>query len=886
MISKKVRQSFLDYFRKNGHHIVPSASLIPAADPTLLFTNAGMNQFKDIFLGQRETITYRRIADSQKCIRVAGKHNDLEDVGKDTHHHTFFEMLGNWSFGDYYKEEAIRFAWELLTVEWDLPEERLWPTVFREDDEAAGLWPKISGLPSSRVVRFDEDENFWEMGDTGPCGPCSEILMLRDNYSVSEGLNPVDNPDAFIELWNLVFIQFNRSLNEPLKELPEKHIDTGMGFERITSVLQEKSSNYDTDLFTPLFALIQEITGKPYGGGNSPNDIAFRVIADHIRALVFAIGDGVVPSNEGRGYVIRRILRRAVKYGRNLGIYEPFLYKLIVPLTGTMGEAFPELPDKQDYITKMIRSEEDSFGQTIDRGIEIFEEEAAKLRKAGRQDFPGGTAFKLHDTYGFPLDLTELLASEKELTVDRERFNEEMSRQKERSRRDRGATVYEDAGTKSGPRKKTRFSYRDMELPAKIIKILSDEGEPLASAPTGSHVTLYLDKTPFYGESGGQIGDQGAISLVSGKGTAVISDTQSPSPGETAHIGEVVEGTVTLGAQVTASIDENRRLAIMRNHTASHLLHRALRDVLGNHVNQAGSLVAPDHLRFDFNHFQKMTPEELIRVEEMVNDTVRKDLKVTAKQKVPYQQAIDEGAMALFGEKYGDTVRMITVDGYSRELCGGTHVTRTGQIGFFKILSESSAAAGIRRIEAVTGESAGKWAAHEQRILDDVRSILSVKEEDLIPRLTQLVEERKILEKELKTLKAEAAIPEFRNAIDNAEKIDADVLFCSGLLTVEDTDELKKYGDMFRDEVKSGVGVFGIRQNGKAILMTVVTDDLVSQNRLHAGKIVKEIAAIVGGGGGGRPHLATAGGKNADKLPDALKEARSIVLKHYGLNKE
>ena len=886
MQSKDVRQSFLDYFNKNGHQIIPSASLIPAADPTLLFTNAGMNQFKDIFLGHRETITFRRVANSQKCIRVAGKHNDLEDVGKDTYHHTFFEMLGNWSFGDYYKEEAIRLAWELFTKEWDLPRERLWPTIFREDDEAARLWAKVTGIPSSRVVRFDERENFWEMGDTGPCGPCSEILMLRDEHSSDGNLNPVDNPDAFIELWNLVFIQFNRSADGSLAELPEKHIDTGMGFERITAVLQKRKSNYDTDLFSPLFTLTEEITGEEYGGGFTGTDVAFRVIADHIRALAFAIGDGVIPSNEGRGYVIRRILRRAVKYGRNLEVFEPFLFRLVSPLSDIMGNAYPELVEKNEYITKMIKSEEESFGQTIDRGIEIFEDAAIELIESGKNIFPGIVAFKLHDTYGFPLDLTELLAAEKGLSVDRNAFDAEMALQKKRSRQDRGATVYDEVRSSKGPKKKTVFDYKSVELESKILKLTSDEGEPLETAPTGSRIRLHLAKTPFYGESGGQVGDQGTITLSSGNGAIIVSDTQKPSPGETVHIGEVVAGKIMLGAKVKASIDYNRRLAVMRNHTATHLLHRALREILGNHVNQAGSLVAPDYLRFDFNHYQKVTPEELVRVEEIVNKKIMDDLSVSAKQKVPFQQAIAEGAMALFGEKYGETVRMITVEGFSKELCGGTHVEKTGQIGFFKIVSESSVAAGIRRIEAITGEYALRWAVRGQNIIEEAKTILNVQEMDVIERLNQLVLERRTLEKELKNLKAKAALPEFQDAITRGEKIDGEVLFCSSLLPVNDSDELMKYGDMFRKEIKSGIGVFGIRQDGKVIIMTVVTDDLVSRKRLHAGMIVKEIAAIVGGGGGGKPHMATAGGKDVERLPDALKEARAIVLRHYEKNKD
>lgn len=851
MNSKEIRQSFLKFFEEREHKIVPSASLIPAGDPTLLFTNAGMNQFKDIFLG-REKREYLRAADSQKCIRVAGKHNDLEDVGKDTYHHTFFEMLGNWSFGDYYKREAILFAWELLTKEWQIPKELLWATVYEEDDEAAQLWTAVTDLPPSRLVRFGKKDNFWEMGDTGPCGPCSEIHIEWEPGSSGHQANPVDNPNAFRELWNLVFIQYTRLEDGSLQELPKKHVDTGMGFERITAVLQGKKSNYDTDLFIPIIELTEEITGKSYRNGNEHDGIAFRVVADHIRALSFAIADGIIPANEGRGYVLRRILRRAVKYGRNLGVHDPFLYRLAARVADVMGEAYPEVLKKNTYCAMIIKAEEESFGQTIDRGIEIFEEVSSRLLARNITVFPGDSAFKLHDTYGFPLDLTALLAREKGMRVTTDAFTAAMDQQKERSRKDRGVVVYGETSEPNsrGPRKKTHFDYKKTELETKVIKILDDENHPIETASTGSHVRIYLPKTPFYGESGGQVGDQGTITAYGKKGVMFVRDTRRISPTEIVHYGEIVEGELSLGDTVMAAIDYSRRLAIMRNHTATHLLHKALKEVLGTHVNQSGSLVAPEYLRFDFNHFKKMSKEEIKAVEEKVNARIRENLTVAVKTNVPFQEAVSTGATALFGEKYGEKVRVITIDKYSQELCGGTHLNHTGQIGFFKIIGEMSVAAGIRRIEAVTGESAHQWAVKEQEILEEAMVLLNVKEDNFIQRIEQLLEERKELDKKLRDLRTQASIPEFDQIMAQGEDINHRFKFYSGQLTVENTEELMKLGDLFRQKVRTAVGVFGVKLDGKALIMTVITDDLISEERLHAGEIVKEVARLIGGGGG------------------------------------
>jgi alanyl-tRNA synthetase len=879
MKSSQIRNGFLEYFRGKGHTIVPSAPLIPAGDTTLLFTNAGMNQFKDVFLGtgKRE---YVRVADSQKCIRVTGKHNDLEDVGKDTYHHTFFEMLGNWSFGDYYKKEAIEFAWELLTDVWKIPKEKLWASVYEEDAEAEELWRKVTDIKPERIMKFDKKHNFWEMGDIGPCGPCSEIIYDRgEEFACGPNCNIFDDCFRYLELWNLVFIQYNRNEDGSLEELPQKHIDTGMGLERLVAIMQGKHSNYDTDLFIPIIESIEETSQKSYLNSSTKEGIAFRVIADHIRALTFAITDGVIPSNEGRGYVIRRILRRAMKYARDLQLYEPFLYKLVSRVVDVMGNSYSEILERCNYVSQVIKSEEESFGKTIDRGDEILRIKVADLLKKSIFTFPGDAAFQVHDTYGYPIDLTRLRVTELGMKdVDEKGFEEEMARQKERSR-EKTAEKSQSLRTVKLKRK-IKFKENKSELETNILKIIDDEGNSLEKAYTGSYIWVYLPETPFYGESGGQVGDQGTITLIDKKGAVWVKDTQKPSEFEIVHIGEVIEGEITIGDRVKASIDYPRRLSIMRNHTATHLLHRALRKVLGDHVRQSGSLVAPEYLRFDFNHFQKLSQEEILGIEKIVNDTIRENRKVFKRSGVQFSEAIKEGAVALFGEKYGDKVRMVEVKGYSKELCGGSHLNYTGQIGYFLITSESSIAAGMRRIEAVTGEYAEKLIKENRKILEDTKELLNVKKEYIVERINSLIEQNKNLEKQFKKAKQSFLKPEFEKILESPRDIDyknMKIHVHSGIVECERKEELLEMGDIFRQKRKSGVGIFGSAIDKKAVFICVVTDNLIKEFNLKAGDIVSEIAKVVGGGGGGNPHMASAGAKNVEKLEEAISKSFEIV---------
>ncbi len=710
MKSTEVRQSFLDFFKSKGHTIVPSAPVVPLDDPTLLFTNAGMNQFKNIFLGL-EKRDYVRVADTQKCIRASGKHNDLEDVGFDTYHHTFFEMLGNWSFGDYYKAEAIEWAWELLTKVWGLPKDRLYATVYRSDEEAEKLWKKIAGLPSERVQRFDEKDNFWEMGETGPCGPCSEIhIDLTPDKSGAKLVNAGD--PRVMEIWNLVFIQYNREADRSLKELPAKHVDTGMGFERVLAVLNNLRSNYDSDLFTPIIAKVSELSGKGY---DFENGVAHRAISDHLRCLSFAIADGALPSNEGRGYVLRRILRRAARFGRKLGFQEPFFHKLVPVLVDIMGEAFPELKEKHQYVSLVIKAEEESFNNTLDRGLEIFEKIVTNVRSENATIIPGEDAFRLYDTYGFPIDLTQLMARERGLTVDEDGFNKSMDEQRERSHA-AGKWEYEidfkpDEWRQLTKGSESRFvGYTDYEIESEIRRLHVD----------GDRVLLTLADTPFYAESGGQVGDAGRIE---GEGFAIeIVDVQKAGS-HIVHVGRLINGKIET-PKIVAKIDKERRWATARHHTATHLLHKALRDSVGTHVTQAGSLVAPDRLRFDVTHFQKIEPAQLEDIEGAVNEHIRKDLEIETFQ-MPYTEARKLGAMAIFEEKYGDVVRVVKIGDYSLELCGGTHLHHTGEAGMFALVSESSAAAGIRRIEALAGKMSEDLLRTERRIADELRALLN-----------------------------------------------------------------------------------------------------------------------------------------------------------------
>lgn len=850
MTSQEIRQQFLDFFNSKQHKIVPSAPVVPYDDPTLLFINAGMNQFKDVFLGQG-TRDYNRAADTQKCIRVSGKHNDLEEVGHDTYHHTFFEMLGNWSFGDYYKKEAITWAWELLTEVWKLPKERLWATVYETDDEAFELWKSETDINPDHILRFGAKDNFWEMGDTGPCGPCSEIhINVGDDYDNPEYVNA--GVAECIEIWNLVFIQNNRDEEGKLHDLPAKHVDTGMGFERICAVLQNKKSNYDTDVFLPLINKISKLSNIPYE--KESDQIAMRVIADHVRTLTFAIADGAVPGNEGRSYVLRRILRRASRYGRNLNLTEPFQYKLVDILVETMSDVFPEIKENKENIEKIIKAEEESFNATLDRGIELFEEISQKVIDNGKYVITGDDVFKLYDTYGFPVDLTNVMAQEKELKIDEARFNELMNEQKERARKSTkdkmsSANLEETLTDHSDLDDSVFEGYKSLESNSKILRVADN--------------FLILDKTPFYAEAGGQIGDTGTLK-VGDKSVNIINTIKHNNIFAHEFEGNIGEN---VGSEVIAKVDEKRRWEIMRNHSATHFLHSALRQILGNHVKQAGSYVGPDRLRFDFAHFQKVTAEEIHDIESLVNHKLHENIELQHHLGIPFEEAKKMGALMFFGDKYGDNVNVVQFSDFSLEFCGGTHVQNSSQIGLFKIISESSIASGVRRIEAVTGLGVEKYIKNQLEILRNADD-----------RINQLLDEKKKIEKELSEFKLKEKLGGINSIVNNPFENNGINIF-KGRVDVSNMDELKSMGDELRDKVKSGVGVLISELDGKVGIVCIVTDDLIQSKKLMAGKIVGGIAKIVGGGGGGRPHLATAGGRDISKIDEALEKVEEIVSK-------
>ncbi|MDP4190120.1 MAG: alanine--tRNA ligase [Bacteroidota bacterium] len=860
MTSAEIRQQFLDFFKSKDHRIVHSSPVVPFDDPTLLFTNAGMNQFKDVFLGTG-TREYKRAADTQKCIRVSGKHNDLEEVGQDTYHHTFFEMLGNWSFGDYYKPEAIQWAWQLLTEVWKLPKERLWATVYRSDDEALEIWRTKTDINPNHILKFGEKDNFWEMGDTGPCGPCSEIhINLSDDYENPKYVN-AGTPEC-IEIWNLVFIQYNRDSEGVLHDLPAKHVDTGMGFERICAVLQKKSSNYDTDVFSPLIETISKLSGYSYD--TDEHKVPMRVIADHIRTLSFAIADGAVPGNEGRGYVLRRILRRAARYGRKLGLNKPFLYQLVAVLVDYMSDVFPELEQNQSHIEKIIKAEEESFNTTLDRGIELFEGIASKVEASGSKTIAGEDVFMLYDTFGFPVDLTAVMARERGLSIDEKRFNELMDEQKMRARestKDKFASQsasFSDLGSFGlSEEDKTEFvGYDKLSVNAHVIGYKREEDKDY----------VILDRTPFYVESGGQIDDLGEIKI--GKKLLKVVDVLKISD-KIAHVVENPDNVkIEKGMKVTAIVDEKRRWDIMRNHTATHLLHAALRKVLGTHVHQSGSYVGPDRLRFDFAHYSKLTQDEIDQIESIVNDQIRSNIKVNHHRAIPFEEAKQMGALMFFGDKYGDHVNVIEAGDISKEFCGGTHVTNSAQIGIFKILSESSIASGIRRIEAVTGKGV------EEFIHSQAEAIKTEEE-----KVAQLQEEKRKLEKEIAELSLKSKLGGIDSILQKPSIIDGVTIY-KGKVQAANMDELKAMGDELRLKMKEAAGVLISEFDSKVGIVCVVSDSLMKSKNLAAGKIVGDIAKIVGGGGGGRPHLATAGGKDITKIGEALDQVENVVKKY------
>ncbi|MCD6502026.1 alanine--tRNA ligase [bacterium] len=863
MDSKTIRQKFLDYFAGHGHTIVPSSPLVPIGDPTLLFANAGMNQFKDYFLDRAES-PYPRATSAQKCMRVSGKHNDLEDVGQDGTHHTFFEMMGNWSFGDYFKRDAIEMAWELITKEYGLDPERLWASVYKDDDEAERIWRKI--LPAERVLRFGEKDNFWEMADVGPCGPCSEIHY---DLGFGDGEKPNDLGGRFVEVWNLVFMQFYKDESGVMRPLPKQHVDTGLGLERLVAIMQGAKENYETDLFAPIIDGIEEITGADFE--NPEQRMPIRVVADHIRALAFAIADGALPSNDGRGYVLRRLLRRAARYSRKLGYHEPMLYKLVAPLTDKMGEVYPELISKNQHIVRAIKSEEERFAQTLDVGIELFQRLADKAIADGDRTIWGKDAFKLYDTYGFPIDLTELMASEQGLAVDFNGFKKEMEKQRERARKASHFGVAQKLGsgdwaTLSEGEDSEFVGYEKTEIEASVRRY---------QMAVDGRVRMILDRTPFYAESGGQVGDRGTI--VGDGWTMTVEDTVKDA-GSFVHIGKL-DGEIGQSSEVFAKIDVDRRNAIRRNHTATHLLHFALRKVLGEHVHQAGSLVSPERLRFDYTHFEAPTRHQLRKIERIVNEIAIVDIPVRSRE-LPYKEAIEAGAMALFGEKYGERVRMVSIEPVSRELCGGTHLSRTGEMGAFLIRSESSVGSGLRRIEAITGTSIIDWANAVRDDIDELRIILKAGQSgDLIEKARSMIAENKRLE---------GVIGELERAKtgDTADSLIQKTVECptgrfiAQRVTASGREQLAELVDEMKHRLDSGVVFLIADIGGKSAIAAGVTPDLIDRG-FSAGEIVKGAAGIMGGSGGGRPDFAQGGGRDMFLVDEALSWVRDHLLKEF-----
>ena len=856
MNSKEIRKAFIDFFKDKDHKFIRSSPVVPIDDPTLLFTNAGMNQFKSIFLDQKIS-EFPRAVNSQKCIRVSGKHNDLEEVGIDTFHHTFFEMLGNWSFGDYYKAEAINWAWELFTEVWGLDKNRLWVTVYHEDNEAFDLWPKVTDISPDRVLKFDKKDNFWEMGETGPCGPCSEIHYFIGDDIKSQSPDKVNSSDQYWELWNLVFIQHNRLSNGKLEDLSAMHVDTGAGFERIVSVMQGKLSNYSTDLFLPIIGKIESITGKSF----NDDPVPFQVISDHIRMLSFAIADGALPSNDGRGYVLRRILRRAARFGRSLDMNQPFIFNLVGTVEKIMGDTFPEIADKKSHIEKIIKAEETSFNDTLDRGLSHFNKVISNM---SGKTIPGSDAFKLYDTFGFPLDLTHLMAREKGLSIDEDGFKKEMDQQKKRAKSAEkfNTNVSEVSWNELKNIEDSKFKgYEAISLSAEIVKYASTDDSYL----------VVLDQTPFYAESGGQIGDTGTI-----KGSGVdliVQDVQLDGECYVHHC------TGTIGKDISAvecRVDFEKRQRTRKNHTATHLMHKALKMVLGDHVQQAGSLVHPDYLRFDLTHFEKISKKEIREIENIVNSEILINNKLDVSIKA-FDEAKKEGAVAMFGEKYGDQVRVITVADFSKELCGGTHVDRTGDIGLFKITEETSLASGVRRIVAVTGPKAVEFVQDQVAALDEVKSQLKCNLNSIPDRLGQLIKDNKTLEKELKKQKKSNSSFDTKILLKEALIIENKTIVIK-MTDAEDMDSLKDFGNSLLLKLKNGIGVLGAVAD-KPMLVVVVTDTLIEAG-IKAGDLAKQIGSIMGGGGGGRPNLATAGGKDQKSLETAMEKAKDIILKN------
>jgi len=872
MTGNEIRKQFLEYFKKHNHQIVRSSSLVPQEDPTLLFINAGMVQFKRVFLGE-EKRNYVRATTSQKCVRAGGKHNDLENVGYTARHHTFFEMLGNFSFGDYFKQGAIEFAWDLLINGYGLPADKLWASVYLDDDEAYDLWHKIAGLPKDRIIRLGEKDNFWSMGDTGPCGPCSEILIDRGEQfgcgrpECTAGCDC----DRYLEIWNLVFMQFNRDESGKMTPLPKPSIDTGMGLERVVSIIQDVPTNFDTDLIRPIIEKTESLAERHLEESRE-TEVAMKVIADHSRAAAFLIGDGILPSNEGRGYVLRRIMRRAIRYGRNIGLNRPFLFQTAEVVFDIMKEAYPELSEAAAFITNVIKNEEVRFLETLDTGLKLLNDTLAEIQAGGRNQVPGEVIFKLYDTYGFPVDIVQDVVRDSNLRLDMEGFDQAMDRQRARSRSvatfDQISEAYK--GLSARGVKPEFVGYDSLTGESEILVMVAD-GTEINIAAEGQLVEVVTAATPFYAESGGQVGDTGKIAAPGFE--MEVRDTVKDPTGLIIHKGNVLAGQIKKGQTVTLQVDRTKREATALNHTATHILHAVLRQVLGDHVKQAGSLVAPDRLRFDFTHFSQVDPDTLDTIERLVNQRIRENLP-TSTREMDAEDAFKSGATALFEEKYGDRVRVVALTDFSRELCGGTHTGQTGNIGLFRIVSESSVASGVRRIEALTGESALDYTQQTARILQDTAHLIKEKVPGVPRRVKKMLTDLKALEKEVEHLKTKAASETGGAATDAVKSING-INVMAQSVAVDTPAALRNLADQFKNKIKSGIVALGSKSGSKAMLIVVVTKDLTA--KYHAGNIVKEIAAVVGGSGGGRPDMAQAGGTRPENLDQALAKVYEVV---------
>ncbi len=873
---REIREKFLNYFEKQGHEIVASSSLVPHDDPTLLFTNAGMVQFKNLFLGE-EKRHYTRAATSQKCVRAGGKHNDLENVGYTARHHTFFEMLGNFSFGDYFKIEAIHWAWELLTEGYGLDKDLLYVSVYKDDDEAYGIWEKDIGVPSERIVRLGEKDNFWAMGDTGPCGPCSEIL-IDQGEPVGCGkpdCAPGCDCDRYLEIWNLVFTQFDRDPQGNLNPLPKPNIDTGMGLERVAAVVQGVKSNYETDLFKEIIGHVQDLSGVRFG--DSPKqDTSFRVIADHSRALAFLIGDGIMPSNEGRGYVLRRIIRRAVRFGQVLGMNDPFLHSVADKVIDLMGQDYGELISSRNFIKGLVLNEEKRFADTLHYGMKVLKEQVEEVKAQNGDTIAGDVAFKLYDTYGLSPDIVEDVAREEGLEVDMAGYKQAMARQRSQSQeswKGSGEEEVPEAYRKlSAEGVKSRFlGYEDLRSDSKVAAILG-MGKVLTSAGAGDEVEIILDRTPFYGRAGGQVGDSGWLGREGSR--VVVRDTLKFGQDFIVHQGIVESGTISPGDEIEAVVDRDKRRAIALNHTATHLLHAALREVLGDHVKQAGSLVAPDRLRFDFSHFTQVGQDKLKEVESIVNNHIRENLPVSVEE-MNRQEAMKTGAMAIFEERYGETVRLVKVgEGTSMELCGGTHTDRTGDIGLFKIISEGAVGANLRRIEALTGKTAFEYMQKQDEDLKDVALLLKTAPDQILERVAALLDENRQKERELESFKAKLLSLQSGDLLDGAREIEG-IAVLAREVDVTNPKDLREYADRVKDKLQSGIAVLGAKNKDKVMLLCVVTKDLT--DRFKAGEIIRQLSEMVGGKGGGRSDMAQGGGNRPEELQKALKSVYDMI---------